>query len=335
MGGETANIAEMASKLSDELFPIFGWKSVGPTDQNWACVDANHSRKTHPSDVVFYYDEPYAAVRTYLNCDLKSYKKGSITGTSIKRAVENLAESVACAEKSEAWQKLYLHTGVTPVICGLLFIYNHDGEYDADFQSLLTDVSPSKLALPKGSKLVVLGPQDVYWLDNVRIDITQARGTNHLPPADRCQFFYTDLVRRKLIQMRSSAATIEVLTSPWIMLESMSDNGTRTGLDIYYRDRGDTTDEFMYLIDWLLTHQVLHDGVTIRIRTLNSDRAAASFFARAKQTYVENYALLTEPKAGGQNKAAELEKRLSAITCRAMGHTRSTFSDIEIGMRND
>ena len=31
---------------------------------------------THPSDVVFYYDEPYSSYRTYVNTDLKSYKKG-------------------------------------------------------------------------------------------------------------------------------------------------------------------------------------------------------------------------------------------------------------------
>ena len=241
MAGETTNIARMAEKLSEELFSTFGWKDTGSTNQNWSCQNSSHGSKTHPSDVVFFYDEPYSDIRTYLNCDLKSYKKGSITSASVRAAIESLAKAVSCAEVSEEWQRKYCHKNVTPAICGLLFIYNHDGAYDADFNTMLKEIAPSKLALPRGSKLIVLGPQDIFWLDNVRHDIVLCRGSNTLPPTEQCQFLYPDLVRRKLIIAKPrTAATVEMLTSPWIMLESRDKENHRIGLDIYYRDQGNT-----------------------------------------------------------------------------------------------
>ena len=56
---ETANIAKMAEKLSKEVFAEFLWQKTGSTNINWPCEDEErHGKKTHPSDVVFYYDEP-------------------------------------------------------------------------------------------------------------------------------------------------------------------------------------------------------------------------------------------------------------------------------------
>ncbi|WP_156386724.1 hypothetical protein [Aureimonas sp. Leaf454] len=101
---ETVNIAAMAEKLSNELFKEFLWKKVGPTNQNWACERTDvHDVDSHPTDVVFYYDEPYSMMRTFLQCDLKSYAKGSITQSTIRAALESLAKQVSCAEISGAW----------------------------------------------------------------------------------------------------------------------------------------------------------------------------------------------------------------------------------------
>jgi hypothetical protein len=85
---ETINIAKMAEKLSKELFAEFLWNRMEPANLNWPCEDIErHNTHTHPSDVVFYYDEPYSQARTYVNCDLKSYAKGSITVGSIRSAM--------------------------------------------------------------------------------------------------------------------------------------------------------------------------------------------------------------------------------------------------------
>lgn len=71
---ETINIAKMAEKLSKGIFGEFLWQRMEHTNLNWPCEDQEtHEVKTHPSDVVFWYDEPYSQSRTYVNCDLKSY----------------------------------------------------------------------------------------------------------------------------------------------------------------------------------------------------------------------------------------------------------------------
>lgn len=74
---ETINIAKMAEKLSKGIFLEFLWGRMEHTNINWPCENQEkHEVKTHPSDVVFWYDEPYSQSRTYVNCDLKSYDKG-------------------------------------------------------------------------------------------------------------------------------------------------------------------------------------------------------------------------------------------------------------------
>ncbi len=160
---ETTNIAKMAEKLSKELFAEFLWNRSEPTNLNWPCEEIErHNTKTHPSDVVFYYDEPYRQARTYVNCDLKSYAKGSITAGSIRSAIESLARALSCAEKSNEFRTKFIHDHVTPEICGLLFVYNHDGEYDKEFNTLLWQVKNEKLYTPSRSKIVVLGPRDIF-----------------------------------------------------------------------------------------------------------------------------------------------------------------------------
>lgn len=134
---ETINIAKMAEILSKKkYFPSsFGNKSALGIAIGLVKNQELHDANTHPSDVVFYYDEPYRATRTYIQCDLKSYSRGSIKPQNIKNAIEALARSVACANVSEEWRNLYIHDNVTPEICGLLFVYNHDGEYDKNFRN--------------------------------------------------------------------------------------------------------------------------------------------------------------------------------------------------------
>jgi hypothetical protein len=81
---ETVNIAKMAGKNSDEIFSVFLWDKRGPLNHNWDCLKrGEHKKLTHPSDVVFFYDEPYRAVRTYVQTDLKSYQASSISKSKV------------------------------------------------------------------------------------------------------------------------------------------------------------------------------------------------------------------------------------------------------------
>lgn len=327
---ETVNIAQMAEKLSDDLFAEFFWEKVGPINQNWPCEDKEHHKaETHPSDVVFFYDEPYSQVRTYINCDLKSYAKDSITASSVQGAIESLARQVACAEKSDDWRKLYIHDHVSPEVCGLLFVYNHDGEYDKKFSGLLSKIKVEKLDIPKGNKLVALGPEDIFWLDNVRYEICQMRGksgADRLPDREHCRYFYPQLVRKANVQVeKARAATLEMLTSPWIILEYKKSQGSdRRGVIVFYRRRGATTQEFMYLIDYLRHYQVLSENTDVQIKALETEPIAPAQFQKAVQQYIEEMS-----DGDGNNDLASLVK---AIKYSKMTQVVSTFSTIKLGM---
>jgi hypothetical protein len=320
---ETKNIATMASLLSDDLFGEFLWERVGPTDTNWACEDhEKHQANTHPSDVVFFYDNPYSLARTYVNCDLKSYASGSITKSKITSAVESLARSLSCAEKSAEWQKRFVHDHVNHEICGLLFVYNHDGVYDRDFKGMLNEAKPKTLDIPKQSKLVVLGPADIFWLNNVSYEINRMRGKGLIPSREQCQFFYPNLVRRANVQPdQGRAATLGMLTSPWIILQYLTPKEQRKTILIFYRRSGASVQEFLYLIDYLMHYQLIQADIDLHLRTLETDVEAAAIFGKAKQEYTEEC-----------ENSSEIKSRLDAISYGQIAEIHTKFSEIVIEM---
>lgn len=322
---ETSNIAKMAEKLSKELFAEFQWERMDPTDTNWPCEDSDkHNAKTHPSDVVFYYEEPYTQARTYINTDLKSYAKGTISTSSVRAAIESLARALSCAEKSNDFKKLFLHDHVSTEICGMLFIYNHDGEYDKDFRSVLSQVSQQKLDIPSKSKIVVLGPSDIFWLSNVRNEIAVMRGgSNEIPDREHCRFYYPHLVRKKNVQLdRAKAATLEMLTAPWIIMSFINPKKqNQKGYVVFLRRRGESIDEFLYLIDYLMHYQILIDNTEVMIKILDPDPNAAAYFSKARTQYVDQ-------AEGGQ----AMKERLELIKFGQINHVKTSFSEIELGM---
>jgi hypothetical protein len=359
---ETGNISKIAEILATKLFNQFQWFETGAWNQNWACVRDDHTipkrkRKkkidgtspaddagavppskteaaededneqqkmlTHPSDVVFFYDEPYSLSRTYINTDLKSYKKGSITSGAVTSAIQSLALALECAELSTEWQGKYAHEQKTYQIVGLLFIYNHDGEYDTGFDEVLAKVNHARLRIPRSSRIFVLGPRDIRWLDNVRHDIVMLRGEGLLPPESKCSFYYPDLVRRKKVQTSARAATLEMLTGPWTILAYHADSVAHiSGYLVYFRGFGKTAEEFLYLIDHLLHYQMVKEGVAIRIRVVDSAENAVANFQRAVEEYIENY-------DGGDSELASL---LRAVTYDLIPQVKSQFSLEKIGM---
>jgi hypothetical protein len=327
---ETSKIAAMAVKLSEEVFSEFFWTKVGPEDQNWPCEDKeHHGVSTHPADVVFYYDEPYSQRRTFVHCDLKSYAKGTITVPMLRGALKSLARQIACAEKSETWRNRYMHGNVTPDVCGLLFVYNHDGAFDKDFSSVLAGIKRKEVQLPKGARLFVLGPRDIHWLDNVRYDIRQLRGSsgsNALPAPQHCKFFYPQLDGQANLQpQKARAATLEMLTSPWIVFEyKHGQNLSERGVIVYYRRSGETEEEFMYLLDFLRHYQVTNDASKIDVRSLVTHEAAPAIFQKAQQRYIESL--------GDKEHLTELAKKFQSIRYAKMTQTVTHFSEIELGM---
>lgn len=323
---ETTNISQMAERISNQIFAEFGWKKVGPTNINWNCEDQSHGKSTHPSDVVFYYDEPYRDVRTYVQTDLKSYSAGSITKTSVRLAIESLASQVSCADKSDQWRDLYVHDHRNYNIVGLLFIYNHDGGYDRAFYDVLETVELKKIGIAAGTIIYVVGPDVIYWLNNVSQDIVRLRGTEgegKLPPRANCSFFYPQPVRRAYVrQGKDSSASVEILTGPWIIMQ-YSDSPSANEFLIYLRHNDTRVDDYLYLLDYVRQHEMLQDGNKIRIRLIDPSGKSLAFFQKAQQQYIDYI------QAGDNTSLSNAIKRISH---EAINNTQTTFSEIEIGM---
>lgn len=324
--GETANIATMAEDISDSIFSKFKWEKHGPMNENWECVcPEDHKKKTHPSDVVFQYKEPYKQNITCVNTDLKSYTKGSITTTQIKDALENLDKSVKCAKVCNEWQTLYAPTSANFDVCGLLFIYNHDGEYDKDFYSLLNKAARRIKIAPK-NKLFVLSPYDVCYLKSVTNDIMICRaedGDKKLPPSEHCSFFYPTSSRYKhAFAPHELPATLEMLTSPWQILRYSIDGDPSkgSGLSIYMKTRGETKEEFMYLIDYLCNYQLLSSSEIISVNLPNAHTHASVHFKNATDEYIKMRNDFSSEK-------------IRNIKMRTVTNIVTNFSSVEIGMR--
>ena len=309
---ETIHIGAMAERLSKELFGQFFWERSGQTNVNWTCnAPEDHNVKTHPADLVYYYDEPYQQTRTYVHCDLKSYAKSSLTTKKLAATLASLAMQVECAERSEEWQKMYTLPTTDFRVVGLLFIYNHDVDYDTDFRRKIELVDIKKLNLSPTTKLYVLGPDDIYWLNNVTVDLRTLRGDGVIPQLAKCRFFFPQLVRKANLRLQAArAATLDMLTSPWIVMEYDRDDGGR-GIVIYYRRRIETSRELVYLIDYLRHFQLLLRDTHITIRVLADNELAFQNFDQARRLYIEDIVRSpTDPITGDDMTIVDLIKRI-------------------------
>jgi hypothetical protein len=331
MAGETANIAEMARKQATELFEVFGWRQVGPTDQNWSCATKGHGKGQnvmHPTDSVYHYDDPYHTKRIYLNTDLKSYARDSITDGSIVSALTSLSKATECANKSEGWQKLYAPDGKNYRVIGLLYIFNHDGEYDKDFSSRILDIRSPRIGLRKGYRVVALGPPDLVYLSSVAQDILAQITREGLPPMAKIRFYYPELIQRRTQLNLARAATIEVLTAPWQVFHYATSSGGEGpgGYYLYYRGAGETLDEFKYIIDYIFRYQLLREAPSVQIRVPFASNDAASNFGKAKESYAQDFYGFEEY---GKE---EFAKRLEQISFQSIAFVSTKYSGIEIGM---
>lgn len=322
---ETSSIAEIARKVSDDIFTVFGWDRRPPKDRNWECVTSGHKVATHPSDVVFSYDDPVDHSTIFLTTDLKSYSRQSITLTQVKKALKSLAMSSECAAKSAKWQELYVNPSQNFKVIGLLFVYNRDGGFDREFSAFLRDVTSSSIGLRRYVKVVALGPKEIEYLITVANDIKCQRGDRSLPDPENCSFFYPDLVRVRVKTNTARAATIESLTGPWQILrfERGGKEGSQSGYYCYYSGSGDLAEEFKYIFDYLFRHQLVRPDEQISIRLPGGNPNAMVIFEQAK----EQYALDFFPVG-----FKEILQRLGTIQFQRINTVFQTFSDIDLGM---
>lgn len=313
----------MAEEVSKGIFSIFGWDKRPHRDQNWACVVKSHKKRTHPSDAVFSYESPLEHGRVYLTTDLKSYAAATINKEKIEDALKSLSMSAECANQSEEWQQLYSDPESNYRVYGMLFIYNHDGEYDKNFSKVLALANQSIPKVKANYRMFVFGPSEITYLYNVANDILRKRGAGELPGAKHCTYYHPDLVRARVTSNTLKAATAEMLLSPWQILEFGATEVTNNqrGYVVYYREPAASVDELKFLIDYFFRYQLVADSVRIEIRAPFADPKASSYFATAKEQYAREYFNFPE-----------FAKRLEQITFSSIPTVLSQFSTTELGM---
>jgi hypothetical protein len=325
----------MADLVSKEIFSVFGWERVGPTNTDWECVELEkHHKKTtksHPSDVVFRYSHPYFAHNVYVTTDLKSYARDTIDKNAVARPLRELAVAVECANKSQAFQRLYVDDDQNWEAIGMLFVYNHDGDFDKDFNLFLEEIQPSQVPVPKGKWVAAIGPARVAYLNTIAHDILAERGRHALPDAKMCGFYYPDLNQLRVYSQRVvPAATLEMIMGPWQVLryEDASARG-KSGYYFYYDGKGESTDEFQYVLDYIFKYQLLGDNDQISLRLPFGVAEASAIFDIAKKQYHHDYWHL------GEESPDESKARLERVSFQSVTAITQRFSDIEIGMTRE
>lgn len=320
---ETENIAKMAEIISKEIFSWFKWNRRSIKNRNWDCVIDAHDKKTHPSDVVYYFHHPYKNCVKYLNVDLKSYAKGSINNQSIQSALQSLSKSVHCANVSPSWKQDFMLTHeYDSEVDGLLFVYNHDGNYDSEFRSHLKGIDKKTLALQSDHLIHVFGPKDISLLVDIVNDIKSHVAEGVIINKNSYSFYYPELVRYKVTGDEKNLPAIpEVLNAPWLIIKYPIKDSFNFGFIIYYNAKGDSVEEFIYLLDYLSHNQILLGDYEIKLRFTRPCEYTSSNFDKARHYYLQAWGI--DPYR---------EQKIWRISFESITNFSTKFYETEIGM---
>ncbi|MCF5383914.1 hypothetical protein GIW05_10745 [Pseudomonas syringae] len=239
-----------------------------------------------------------------MHTDLKSYAKGSIGPTEIKKALVSLARSIECAYVSPEWRDRYVTIkNERRAVKGLLFVFNHDDQYDRDFYSHFEDLRFETMHVREGQQLHIAEPALINHMATLRQDINSLIAADTFPKY-KYTFLYPDMVLHKAAgDYWSRPATMELIASPYMIIHhaavhAESGEGVRLqtyreGYVIYYRRAGESEYEFMYLFDALSRFQLLNSDkdIKIRIRVIcrNSSPNLRSNYMSAIASYVREW----------------------------------------------
>ncbi|WFO49763.1 hypothetical protein [Aeromonas veronii] len=315
---ENGPIEELAKIISNKIFDRFHWKRVGPCDQDFPCEkeslhkpEGKKQDHTHPVDTVFCYKDPYLNKVIYLNTDLKSYKKGSIQPKNIEAALNSLANTIDCARHSPLWETKYATEVGHSEVRGLLFVYNHDNNFEHNFYEYFFPeklagakrkppaVNMDKIKIQPNQQIHIIEPDTICYLISMISDINEMIAESTFPRGKEYGFYYPQLTYHKvLVNEKFLPATVELLTAPFLIikhgavLEHSREVGDYVekypdGYIIYYNRPGDSDLEFLYLFDILSSYQILNLENNIRIRVAAKKRSDSirSNFNRALEKF--------------------------------------------------
>lgn len=327
---ETKNIDEIAGIVSTLIFYELKWDMNEKTDLNWECCMFSHlsdkqsasdePNKTHPTDVVFSYTDPYTNIVQYIQTDLKSYSNKTIEtkhSKGILRDVESLSQQVECAKCSREWQGMYLNDKTSDFnVHGMLFIYNHDNEYDAELFNRISNVERTKFGLPDKSLIAIFSPRLIRFLLDITENIDRRRNINgrvtqhkeqlwqKIPEYDQCTFFYPDKHNKFVAKDKNLPASLEMITSGMLFYSYEHDfvvadtvkgeHLTKKILNIYWQEKVDTDEHFIFVLEYIFNYQLLHQFDRIFIITPFSS-ASGNHLEEAIKSYALMYSF-TKPQ---------------------------------------
>ncbi|MEM1158445.1 MAG: hypothetical protein AAGH72_09335 [Verrucomicrobiota bacterium] len=325
----------MAELLSTELFSFFGWDESGLTNENFKCLDVEaHGRKqsgTHPADTVLGYLDPWTDEYLFLHVDLKSYKAESISKSSIVTSLRHLSNATECANASEEWAEMFAMQKSEYSVKGLLFIFNHDGEYDRDFEKMLSSSSASAIPIKRGQGVYILSPQRIAYLSTIVHDAKETFYDCGLSKdSAEYKFLLPDTTLFRFQQEKADMAPIELMLGPWIIMyfEYEDDGKNQKKYVIYYYESGEDKHEFVYLIDYVFRAHLLRDADQVVVKAVFPHEKAAINFNSAKQFYSSAYSKdlhVQQKHLGG---------RLDKISFDSIKAVKYQYSKYEIGMKN-
>ncbi|MFP1753988.1 hypothetical protein ACLECX_15140 [Lonsdalea quercina] len=319
---ENGPIEDLAKRISADLLSRFKWQQHGPCDRDFHCNDEDKhkpegkkQKHTHPVDVVFSYKDPYLNKLIYLNTDLKSYKSGSINASKIELTLKSLAETIECARYSSEWSEKYNFSQIDCEIRGLLFVFNHDNQLQNDFYEFFNPPKPpkgrrnkavnlEKIPLCPGQQIHIIDPFLINYMLAVTNDMNDLISKKEFPDDDY-GFYYPQLTFHKVaVTEKHLPATIEVLSSPFMIVKhgpvykfnrnkKEEEEVYPEGFIVYYNKKGNSDNEFFYLLDILSNYQIL-DGINkirIRLTFREKDERILSHFQRGVEKYAHEYRL--------------------------------------------
>lgn len=334
-GGERENISKAANKVAHKILPFLGWERTGPIDENFDCTrPAEHTKgkeaHNHPVDVVYEYFDPYRKKQILLNTDLKSLGKTSITNAAIRNALNSLALTIECARSSSTWADRYPankdNTNHTEIE-GLLFVYNHDTEYKGSLIGKLAGleaegsetiendngekksgqkINSESIKIAGEMQINILDPHSINYILSIATDYRDLKDSKEADAGfgsiGTHYFCYPELkLHKSLGYTEHKSCIIENINSPYFIMGYPVTNGIsyKQGIVIYYRDKANCEEEFLYLLDVLSNFQILRKDTCIDIRVIKLDNtptsvAADSYFSSAKKHYIQRYKLNNE-----------------------------------------
>ena len=329
---ETIRIAELATLITEEIGEFLKWTIHPENDLNFSCrmssthfADSKQSQvesKTHPTDLVIHYVDPYENKKIYFNTDLKSYASDSIGYSAVKDWLISLTKGTVCSNVSSEWKQRY---GVEEnyEIRGLLFVYNHDGNFDKPFYSFIHDYpdhppsigrrAPQRfhlkdLNVPANIKIHIIDPILIDSILSIKHDLNLLKSLKKVP-LDEDQspitFYYPNRqLFKSCIKPQECPATLELVSGPFFVMSydsyidykfNKSDPKNPEALQrnrgsiIYYKENGETVDEFIYLLETMMMYELIHESSDTYIRHCSRSKSstAKQNFLAAKDKYCE------------------------------------------------